>query len=268
MIKSSLAALSSNQYVQKLLEWNIKIAQYLIGVGSGYDVNHSGEECIFDLLDRDKKKPLTIFDVGANKGQFLDIAIRKLDYSEVNMHCFEPVKTSFEILEKRFSSHNYVTLNNIALGCKPGYSEIYYETKGSLGASLTRRDLRHIGQTMKQSEFVEIETLDNYCTTNFIDKIDLLKLDVEGHELDVLRGSELFFKQGVIQVVSFEFGGCNIDTRTFFRDYFWFFKEYNMSLYRITPGGSLYPIKFYTEFYEQFKTTNFVAINNKMLRQN
>ncbi|MBU1864122.1 MAG: FkbM family methyltransferase, partial [Candidatus Omnitrophica bacterium] len=114
-----------------------------------------------------------------------------------------------------------------------------------------------------QSEKVSIDTIDNYCSENNIQQIDLLKIDVEGHELDVLTGAEKMFKSCSIRIVSFEFGGCNIDTRTFMKDFFDFFTKKNMKIYRITPSGFLCPLPAYNELNEQFRTTNFIATNFK-----
>ena len=65
-----------------------------------------------------------------------------------------------------------------------------------------------------------------------------------------------------VRFVSFEFGGCNIDTRTFVQDFHYFFGNYNMQLARITPAGFWLEMGTYTELYEQFRTTNFVAYLN------
>ena len=85
-----------------------------------------------------------------------------------------------------------------------------------------------------------------------------MNLDVEGHELDVLEGfGKLILKTKLIQ---FEFGGCNIDTRTYFQDFWYFFLERNFIIYRITPRGFL-RIRSYKEKYEFFQTTNYIALN-------
>jgi len=70
------------------------------------------------------------------------------------------------------------------------------------------------------------------------------------------------FNAKSIDLVAFEFGGCNIDTRTFFQDFWYFFREVHFRIFRITPSGYLYPIESYKEIYEQFRTTNFIAIAN------
>jgi hypothetical protein len=87
--------------------------------------------------------------------------------------------------------------------------------------------------------------------------IDLIKIDVEGHELLALEGfGEAINHVGVIQ---FEFGGCNIDSRTYFQDFWYFFKEKGFVLHRITPFGPS-RVQNYSEFYENFTTTNYIAV--------
>lgn len=63
-------------------------------------------------------------------------------------------------------------------------------------------------------------TVDDYCRESHVEHIHLLKIDVEGHELDVLHGATEMFQRKAIDVVTFEFGGCNIDTHTFFQNFF------------------------------------------------
>jgi hypothetical protein len=89
--------------------------------------------------------------------------------------------------------------------------------------------------------------------------IDLLKIDVEGHELSVLRGATKTMERGLIKVVQFEFGGCNLDTRTNLQDFFYFFKEFKFVIGLVQPAGRIQLLEQYDEFYEQYRTTNFVA---------
>lgn len=63
-----------------------------------------------------------------------------------------------------------------------------------------------------------------------------------------------------IRAVQFEFGGTNIDTRTFFKDFFSLFTELGYAIHIIRPGGRLYRLARYREFYEQFRTTNYIAV--------
>ena len=67
----------------------------------------------------------------------------------------------------------------------------------------------------------------------------IIKIDVEGNELDVLKGASDFLKD--VKVIQFEFGGSNIDSRTFFQDYWYFFKEKDFDLLRLA-GSKLIEI--------------------------
>ena len=176
--------------------------------------------------------------------------------------CFEPSKEAFLKLSNNSVHNDKVFLNNTGLGRMQGEAKLYYDQEGSGLASLTKRNLLHFGADFTKSENVRIDTIDNYCKTNGVTKIDLLKIDVEGHELDVLEGARNMLNHNLIKIVTFEFGGCNIDTRTFFRDFWYFFSEFNMKLLRITPSGYLQPLETYKEMFEQFVTTNFVALHD------
>ena len=100
---------------------------------------------------------------------------------------------------------------------------------------------------------VKMRKLDDIKINN---KIGFMKIDVEGHEFDVLNtfGDSINF----VDVIQFEFGGTNIDTRTFFQDYWYFFKKNNFQLYRMSPLV-LVPVNIYKELDEFFLITNYLA---------
>jgi len=260
-----MVCLSGNRAAQDFLESIIQKTMELTGVGSGGDVTDSGETAVIGKLQQLISPPYCIFDVGANQGQFFNLLISNIKSDQYGIHCFEPSAHTFGILSATVNNNPNVVLNNIGLGKETGEFELYYNAPGTGIASLTKRRLDHFNIDFSKSEQVRIETLDNYCDENGITKIDLLKIDVEGHELDVLlSGSKKMFAQNAIKMVSFEFGGCNIDTRTFFQDFFYFFKDVGMDLFRITPSGYLYPLTEYREILEQFRTTNFLAAHKSL----
>jgi FkbM family methyltransferase len=260
LLKRVLVGISGNSISQKLLERNVNISQFLMGIGSGAGVDSSGEKAIFQILLKKSNPPYCIFDVGSNKGQFLDLILRSIPTNNFSIHCFEPGNTTFQVLLENTTTDDRIKLNNIGLGKESKEMLLYYDKAGSGLASLTQRRLKHFNIEQSKSEEVKIETIDNYCHQNNIEKIDLLKIDVEGHELDVLMGANHMLKQNRVNLISFEFGGCNIDTRSFFQDFYYFFKDRGMELFRITPSSYLHPITSYKEIDEQFRTTNFLAI--------
>lgn len=267
ILKKALIHLSGKHFAQVILEKIVSISQSLMGIGSGSGVESSGERAVLDLLRQNYDPPYCIFDVGSNQGQYLNLLFKFISKNSIEVHCFEPSSFTFKILKLKSDNlekqdGQIVKLNNIALGNESNELTLFYDKPGSGLASLTKRRLDHFDIIFNNSESVRVDTLDNYCNKQGIEQIHLLKLDVEGHEIDVLAGASHMFNQQSICMVTFEFGGCNIDTRTYFQDFFYFFKEMQMTIFRITPSGYLHLIDFYNENFEQFKTTNFVAIGN------
>ncbi|MEW6665504.1 MAG: FkbM family methyltransferase [Thermodesulfobacteriota bacterium] len=257
-----IARIAGNPLSQRLIERVFLRCQSLMGIGSGDAVVKSGERSIIDLLQTRFLPPYCIFDVGSNTGQFVDLLLQRIGDQRFSLHCFEPSAEAFSTLRHRFGGHARFILNNLALGSQKGQKTLYYDKPGSQLASLTKRNLEHFNLTFEEHEAVEVETLDTYCAANSIDRIHLMKVDVEGHELDVFLGCRRMLASHAIDLISFEFGGCNIDTKTFFRDYYDFFQKAQMSLYRITTSGYFHPITAYREIQEQFRTTNYLATRN------
>jgi len=256
--------LLANGILQNLLEKNITVSQRFLGIGSGTDVATSGEGEVFELLHRTHKPPYCVFDVGSNRGQFLNMALERIAGKAAVFHCFEPGEETFSTLSNNYQSHRDVVLNKCAIGNCDADRILFYDEAGSGLASLTRRRLDHFGIQFDKSETVKVRTIDSYCLEHSIDFIHLLKLDVEGHELDALSGARGMFEREAIDIVTFEFGGCNIDTRSYFQDFWYFFLGLNMRLYRCTPSGYLLPISSYKETDEQFRTTNFIAVRSPL----
>jgi FkbM family methyltransferase len=253
--------ISSLYSVQKLIEKLLIDLEYIQGIGSGWHVEISGESDLverFSNLDGHK----TVIDVGAHQGEFTDLVLARLN--DVTIHQFEPQESCAGVLKEKYEHNNKVIMNEFALSYKEGQGTIYYTEEGAGGASLTERELKHSDATVEDNEQVEIDTLDGYASKENIDNIDLLKIDVEGHELDVLKGGRALFNNQKVMVCSFEFGGACIDTRTFLIDYFDFFEKNGYNLYRLTPGGYLYPLPKYRETDEKFRTTIFVVISDSV----
>lgn len=174
--------------------------------------------------------------------------LNKTQYA-IDIHCFEPSTFTFAKLNETAklcnAPHIHITLNNCALSNTQGNATLYYDTQGSGLASLSKRRLEHFQIDFKESEEIQTMRLSSYCKEREITHIHLLKLDVEGYELNVLESAKTLFEAKAIDMVCFEFGGCNIDTRSFF--------------HRILPNSTFLHIKSYKEIYEQFTTTNYLA---------
>lgn len=225
------------------------------GFGSGAPLSTSNEEAAFALIHT--ATPL-VFDVGAHTGEYT--ALVKRHFPAATVHGFEPSMQHFALLQQTTAALDRVTLNRLALGKEEGEATLYRDQAVSGLASLTKRQLAHYAIAMDMEETVQLATVDRYVARHGIARIDLMKIDVEGHEMDVLAGAAETLAAGRIAVVQFEFGGSNLDTRTTLRDFFFFFTaQHAFDLFVITPRG-LAPIAAYNEIYEQYSTANFLAV--------
>lgn len=226
-----------------------------IGLGGG--VNTSGENNVLAYVKEhsSSNEQLVIFDVGANKGDYAANLLHFFNGRNIHIHCFEPGHETFRVLTTELEGRENVTLNNFGLSDNKGESTLYYDKAGSALASLYKRQLDYFNIDFEEHEDVQLDTLDNYVKAQGIKRIDLLKLDVEGNELNVLKGAEASLSEGIIKAIQIEFGGCNIDSRTFIRD-FWNILSKDFTMYRILRDG-LVEIKQYHETIEIFSCTNF-----------
>ncbi len=250
---------------QKFLEFVMRFSQFLMGIGSGGELYKSGEKTVFNVLKRKISAPYVIFDVGANRGQYLALIQSFIPITDCNIYCFEPSESAFKLLKQEATVSQNIHLNNIAISDYNGSGKLWFDKKGSELSSLTKRNLDHRNIPFTISETVIIQTLDSFCIAKGIDHINLLKIDIEGHEFQALQGAINMLTNKAIDMISFEFGASNIDSRFFFKDFYNFLLKQRMTLFRITPSGLLVKIKNYNEIYEQFRPTNYFAIAQRYL---
>lgn len=205
------------------------------------------------------KKGGVFIDVGGNIGDYTNKILEI--YRPKEVHVFEPSPTNIKKLIQRFDNNKYVTVNGFGLSNVSENTVLYSNLKGSGLGSLTKRRLDHFGIDFNEKENIKVQRFDQYW--NKEEKIiDLFKIDVEGHEMNVLEGLGDLISS--IKIIQFEFGGCNIDTRTYFQDFYYFFKKHNFDIYRITPFHPIL-IKKYSENYERFTTTNYFCVNKSLV---
>jgi FkbM family methyltransferase len=124
------------------------------------------------------------FDVGANVGQTI-VEFRSF-FPAAKIYSFEPGRAYSE-LKRKFGLQENLVLENIAFGSK-NETKTFHENDRWDMSSFLQLGKKGWGQIVKETE-VSIKTIDSYCRENQIRKINLLKCDTQGFELEVLRGS-------------------------------------------------------------------------------
>lgn len=206
-----------------------------------------------------RRAPTLAVDIGGNIGDYT--AALRATFPALEIHTFEPSSTNVEKLKRRFASDPSITIVQRAVSNDSGLATLFSDSPGSGLGSLTKRNLDHVAVPFDAEETVRTVRFEDYWRDALAQRaIDLVKMDIEGHELAALQG---FGKAiAAIGVIQFEFGGCNIDTRTYFKDFWQFFGDHGFDLYRIAPWG-LDRIRRYRENEECFLATNFLAANRR-----
>jgi FkbM family methyltransferase len=142
------------------------------------------------------KKPI-IFDVGANDGQSIERFSSMFPKSTV--HSFEPIKECYEKIFNIYNRKNII-INNFALGDKD-CERIFHVNKNSYTSSFFKINKKYAElvnyDQINKSEKKKIKTLDGYVNLHKIKKIDILKIDTQGYELNVLKGGKKSLKDKI-----------------------------------------------------------------------
>jgi FkbM family methyltransferase len=184
------------------------------------------EEVYLTRFDTDTPK---ILDCGANIG--LSVLYFKSKYPGANIIAFEPDPTNFTLLKKNIEGNN---LHNVELRNEAVWKDnttIEFVSDGTLGSK--------IGSTSSGSNVIRMNAtrLRDYLD----EKIDFLKLDIEGAEYEVLKDCK--DKLGSIQYLFIEFHGF-FDRMYELTDIFSMVQENGFSYY-IKEATNVYPTPFY-----------------------
>lgn len=244
-----------NFIFEKLYAFSLR--QMNFGRASSYRSN--GElHSLKQLAARWADKPVNLFDVGANVGEFTLEILEAFRDRPFQLYVFEPSTKAWSKLRQRITEAKNIHIVQSAMGDQVGKAELFFPEEGSALGSLLQRDLAHMHMDFGNKETVSVTTLDSFCKDHGVDYIHLLKMDVEGNELNVLKGATGLLSRNAIEVIQFEFGGTNIDSRTYFKDFYQLLAP-KYTIYRILPAG-LRELKVYSEKLEIFQAANFLAI--------
>lgn len=214
-----------------------------------YDMSVNGEAWLVAQL-----APGAIaFDVGANIGEWSELAMA---CGAAHVHAFEIVPATAETFDQRLGDDDRVTLNRVGLGAAPGSLAIHYYPDNPALSTTARafpHDLPHTEVT------VEVVTGDEYLASTGLERVDLLKIDVEGEEPNVLRGFAGALADGRIGAIQFEYGVVAALERFLIIDFYEMLEPVGFEIGPLCPDRV--DFQGYNLNLERFEFVNWVAVH-------
>lgn len=154
------------------------------------------EEDIRDLTESimDRKKG-NFLDIGANVGMYSVPVARELG-KRGKVYSFEIEKKNRDILKKNIVLNNLknVVVFDKGVSSKKGKADLYLDPHGSGSHSLIK--------TPEHKKIkVDVDTIDNMLKKHNVDKVSLIKIDVEGAELEALKGAKNILKKSHADII-------------------------------------------------------------------
>ena len=187
--------------------------------GFSYDFSQNGEE---ELVRRVASKfdYLTFFDVGANVGDYTANLINVCG-DGVSGHLFDLDPDLNNLLEQRFGNLN-VHVNNFGLSNRNEFLNYSHFPDFPAVNSLLTVEFAHLTKEIAQTE---VQSGDSYCSKMGIQRINFLKIDVEGWERFTLEGFSGMLSENRIDLLTWEYGYTTADTHWTTRDFYKFLQE-------------------------------------------
>jgi FkbM family methyltransferase len=203
--------------LQRLGEWSVtrrRLARLRGTVAAGLGDGHIDLLELLELLR--PLDPSIIYDIGANVGTWTLLA--KAIFPNAAVHAFEPLPSHASSFQHGVANISNITLHPVALGAENGLAHLHVTSFSDASSMLPLSEPGRIQWSLSEIDHVPVtvKRMDDVVAAEQLTLPDLLKLDVQGFELEVLRGAPdcLAHAKAVIIEVSFrEFyrGQCRFD---------------------------------------------------------
>lgn len=218
---------------------------------------HNGEAFVIEAV-RAEPGPHVVFDVGAHRGRWSELARTILPGAEI--HAFEIAPQTFAHLQAALGSKDGVVLNAIGLSDAEGDATLTFIPDLDTTSTLHEPMVAYARGSTSVPVHVALTTGDRYLEARGLKRVDLLKIDTEGHDLAVLRGFARTLAVQPIPVIQFEHGYLAIPARVLLADFHAFLEPLGYTLGRLHPHAVAFK-PYDPQRDEQFRVGNYVAVH-------
>jgi FkbM family methyltransferase len=168
----------------------------------GFSLPH-GTDLLIDLRRRFNPASFTcLFDVGANIGQ--TALTFSSQFPDATIYSFEPVVSTFETLKANTCKLANIRVFNLAFGSSRTRLPMAIDADSRKSTFAVQRPA-DLSETPTR-EMINVMPLDDFAIEHQITKIDFLKIDTEGFDLEVLNGADRMIRSGNVDFIQVEAG--------------------------------------------------------------
>ena len=240
----------------------LKLVIRFLGYNNHKDFYSSGE--IFFLRKVCMEKPKLCLDIGANVGKYSSFL---LENSSAKIIAFEPMPKTFnELVKIKKNYSNRFFIYKLGLGQKKTKKNLYFDKNNLQWANFNPEvnKIKYLKYNNKKI-MCSLDTLDNFIRKNkklINSKIDLIKIDTEGFELEVLKGAEKTIKKFKPKYIQLEYNWHHLFKNTNLYYFAKHLKDYNT--FKILPfSKDLLKINAEKPEHNYFNYSNIVFIRKK-----
>lgn len=246
-----------------------KIVKYFDYYGKAFFSRRLGEYNLnpwtngeYNIVDKLVSSWNIVFDAGACKGEWSQYVMNKSKFP-LQIFMFEPSPVNYKYLKKKFSDKNNVHIYDYALSNSNVTAPFYFESKLS-GSNALYYHPQNKG--FKQTR-VRCVKLDDFIKRKKIQKIDFLKMDIEGAEVPAIQGCIEVLQKGKIEFLQIEYNKTWITAGYKLLEVFDLLKDTDMEVFRIAPKKLIH-LSEYDIHLENFNPSNLLLCNPVHLPSN
>ncbi len=226
------------------------------------------------------EQPITVLDVGANVGLWCAAFMRTFGTDVGAYIGFEPLDGNRRIFTGRLRdgeipNGNKVGLHDCCVGDAPGQITLHFNTTSEVSSiASVVLDTVKIGAKTIANNLTKVctqVTIDDFCHTQGIEKVDLVKIDVEGYEMNVLKGASRLIASGGLRNIYFEFGEHQGSIGQSFKQFWDLLRGAGYQIYRQNVSRNFFGVQHISEYHpslEQFNSMWMILATKEPMQAN